>query len=73
MRVGQHHEVDVLGAKPELAIDLVGLRAATLEQAAVEQNASVLGLNDMPRASDVAADRSYELNLHATPSSFGLR
>jgi hypothetical protein len=48
VRVGQHHHVDVFGAHAQLAVAFDGVRAAPLKEAAVEQDARVLGMYDVP-------------------------
>jgi hypothetical protein len=44
-----------------------------LEETAVEQDAGMLRMYDVPRAGDISTDCPYEFNLHARPASFGRR
>lgn len=73
VRVGQHHHVDVPRAKTEVPVAFDGLRASALEESAVEQDARLLGMDDVPRAGDVSTYRAHELNLHAELASFDHR
>jgi hypothetical protein len=46
--VGQNHDVDVDGAKPQVPVAVDAFRPASLEKAAIEQDTSLLGVNEMP-------------------------
>jgi hypothetical protein len=69
----QNHDVDVERSKSQVPVALDALLAASLEKAAIEQDAGLFGMNDVPRARYLATDGSDELNLHEALVSFVLR
>ena len=69
----QNHDVDVERSKSQVLVALDAFFAASLEEAAVEQDAGPLGMNDVPRARHLTTDGSDELNLHEALLSFVLR
>ena len=73
VRVREHDDVDVFRSEAEIAIAVDGFGAPSLKQAAVEEHSRFFGVHDVAGASHIAADGSYELNLHAKLSSCGRR
>ena len=52
VRVGQHHGINAVGVEAESTVDQFRFLAATLEQATIEEDARIIEIKEMLRASD---------------------